>query len=134
MIVLYYIGATLEGLRLVSTSGCGCFGETLVYECTVMGEPGGATVWTGSAFDCRSNEITLLHRLFTHSSGTSRECNNGSIVGRSLSVEGNLYTSQLNVTVTHDLAGKTILCVYDNMGNNATSNIQLSIKIPGTII
>ena len=69
----------------MSTSGCGCSGESLIYECTVMDGAGGATVWTGSAFDCRSNEITLLHRLFTDSGGTSRECNNGAIVGRSLS-------------------------------------------------
>ena len=36
------IGATLEGLKLVSTSRCGCFGEILTYECTVMGSTGGA--------------------------------------------------------------------------------------------
>ena len=125
------IGATLEGLRLASMDGCGCDGESLIYECTLMGGPGGATVWTGSAFDCRSNEITLLHQPITNSGGMSRDCNNGAIVGRILYVEGNLYTSQLNVTVTQNLAGKTIMCVYDTMGNDTTSNIQLSANISG---
>ena len=41
-------------------------------------------------------------------------CNNGTIVARMLSVEGNNYTSQLNVTVTPDTAGKTIECVHDD--------------------
>ena len=71
----------------------------------------GGTIWTGSAFnyDC---EIILLHSRFD--TGTSGICNNGAIVGRSLSIEGNSYTSQLNVTVTHDTAGKTIECASDN--------------------
>ena len=35
-------------------------------------------------------------------------CDNGAIVARIINVEGNSYTSQLNITVTPDTAGKTI--------------------------
>ena len=59
--------------------------------------------------------IVLLHR-FTESGGSViiKSCNNGAIIGRGLSVKGNVYTSQLNTnTVTHDIAGKIIMCVYD---------------------
>ena len=35
-------------------------------------------------------------------------------MARSLSVDGNNYTSQLNITVTPDTAGKTIECGSDN--------------------
>ena len=95
----------------VSTSGCVCPGDILSYECTVTGTERGATIWTGSAFNCY--EIVLYHYRFN--TGTNRTCNNGAIVGRSLSIEGNNYTSQLNVTVKPDTAGKTIGCIHDNV-------------------
>ena len=93
-------------------TGCVCPGDTLTYECTAMGVTGGSsTVWTGTAFECLccNDNIILPHDLFS-----SRSCNNGDIVARGLSVEGNNYTSQLNVTVTPDTAGKTVECHRDN--------------------
>ena len=94
-------------------------GDILIYECTVTGEL--FTVWIGSAFDCpnSNNEIVLRPTHFLHN-GTSVSCNNGTIVARSLSVEGNNYTSQLNVTVTPGIAGKTIKCESDD-GRHAKS-------------
>ena len=89
-----------------------------------MGTLGGATVWRGTAFDCSSYEITLLHSRFAD--GTFGVCNDGDIVARSLSVENNNYTSQLNVNVTSKIAGKTIECVNDD--TNAT--IQFSTVTP----
>ena len=108
---------------------CVCPGDDLTYECTVVGA--GSTVWTGSAFSCSTsnNEITLLHSRFSSTQGDYGSCNNGDIVARSLSVEGNNYTSQLNVTVTYDTAGKTIMCLYSD-GYNDT--LQLSLVIPPT--
>jgi hypothetical protein len=54
-------------------------------------------------------------------------------VAQSLSVQDNLYTSQLNITVTHNVAGKTIICFYDGMGDGTDSNAsQFSTQIPGT--
>ena len=120
----------------MSTSGCGCSGESLTYECTVMGGPGGATVWIGSALNCLGGEITLLHQRFTN--GTVRSCNNGATVAQSLFVKENLYTSQLiiNAAVTHKISGKTIMCVYDDMtiANDPTRGMtQFSIQIPGNL-
>ena len=90
-----------------------CPGDLLTYECIATGGSNiGATIWTGTAFNCPSsgNEIILLHvfinRIYT--------CNNGSIVARILSGEGNKYTSQLNITVTPDIAGKIIECVHND--------------------
>ena len=100
---------------------CVCPGDTLTYECTAMG--GGSTVWTGTAFNCpaNNNELILIHYRFLLIKGTSATCNNGAIVARSLSVEGNNnYTSQLNVTVTPDIAAKNIKCLYDNGSTEAT--------------
>ena len=93
----------------VSSSRCLCPGDTISYECTITGTEVGSTVWTGTAFN--DAEIVLLHSRFHQ--GTSETYRN-SIVAKSLSVEGNNYTSQLNVTVTPDTAGKTIECIYDN--------------------
>ena len=85
----------------------------MTYECTVIGGPGGVTVWNGTAFHCppSENAILLLNNQFLYSGTYS--CN-GAIVARILSVEGNNYTSQLNVTITPETAGKTIECYnYD---------------------
>ena len=110
-------GALLVGLRLVSTSECDCHDQTLTYECTVTGGPGGATVWTGSALNCPGGETVLLHRRFTKSRGIMGTCNNGSTVAQSLSVQNNnLYTSQLDVTVTQNATGKTIMCILQWQG------------------
>ena len=51
-------------------------------------------------------------------------------MGRSLGVEGNNYTSQLNVTVTTDVAGKTVECFYDD-GHIATLLFILMIPTTG---
>ena len=106
-----------KSFYVVTVSGCACPGSTLMYECTVMGSLGGITIWTGSALNCpsSSNNIYLLHNRIT-SYRTYGSCNNGSIVAGILSVEDNLYISQLNVTITSDILGKTIGCGYDNGG------------------
>ena len=94
---------------------------------------GVSTVWTGSAFDCPNalDEIALLHNRFK--SGYFETywllCTNGAIVGHSISVVGNLYTSQFNVSVTPDAAGKTVMCFSDN---GATSTLIFSLVIPLT--
>ena len=72
-----------------------------------------AIVWTGSALDCPLTNNGIV--FYSHfDAGTYRTCNNGAIVARGLSVEGNSYTSQFNVTITPDTAGKTIECVHYN--------------------
>ena len=88
----------------------------MTYECTVTGTLFGNTVWKGSAFRCLLEEITLRHRHFLEEA--YGVCNGGSIVGRSLRVENETYyTSQLNVTISSDLVGKTIECYYDDNTN-----------------
>ena len=115
-------------LYTVTVSGCACPGNTLVYECTVMGSYVGTTIWTGSALNCLSNHIYLFHYRFTQHRTYDFLCNNGAIVARSLSVEDNLYTSQLNVTVAHDMLGETIGCGYDN---GSYTNYQPFLPITG---
>ena len=113
-------------------NGCSCPGYTLTFECTVVGS--GTTVWLGSAFDCvySSNEIGLSHGRFAIS--IRRTCNNGAIVRQSLGVENNSYTSQLNVTVSRDLIGKSVTCVHDNgtyvyaIGSSIIPGGELTVK------
>lgn len=102
-------------------------GDILTYECTIMGTLGDSTIWTGSAFSgCNNNEVTLVHNRFTSLYRTV-ECTNGAIVGRSLSVEGNNYTSQLSITFTPDITGTTVKCSHDNGSQTITHR---SIVIP----
>ena len=63
--------------------------------------------------------------------GTSRDCNDGAIMARSIGVEDSQYTSQLNVTVTDDMAGKTIICLTANASDQI---IQFSTTITIGII
>jgi hypothetical protein len=97
-----------------------------------MGDFAGATVWTGTALNyCPGGEIYLSHWDFTDQYGMISSCNNGAIVAESLSVQDNLYTSQLNVTVTHNVAGKTIVCTYIDFTDNIMS--QFSTQISGIV-
>ena len=113
----------------MSTNPCNCLDQTLTYECTVIGDPGGATIWTGTALNCPSDEIVLLHRRFTESDGAIRSCNNGTTVAQGFSVQDNLYTSQLNVTIVPNVARKSIMCLYD--GGTSSNASQFSTQIPG---
>lgn len=92
------------------------------YECTARGV--GLTVWTGTAFNCIGGDITLSHTFFLSAAG---ECNNGAMVARGVSIDGNNYTSQLNVTFTSYMAGKMIICLYDNLHGES---IQFSTVLP----
>lgn len=81
-----------------------------------MGELGGITVWHGTAFNCDvgADSINLLHSQFVSEEGAFGNCNGGAIRGKSLRIENNRYISQLVVTLSSDMNGETIKCVYDN--------------------
>ena len=113
---------------------CACPGDNLIYRCTVYGDVNGATIWNGTAFNgCALDEILLLHRHFTPTEGPTGICNNRDIVGQSLGIQGNNYTSQLNVTITPSTAGKTITCAYDALTIDQTNDmIYFSTILPGT--
>ena len=109
---------------------CTCSGDTVTYECTVIGTYFGNTVWAGSAFNCPLEEIILQHHQFPENA--YGECNTGSIVGRGLSVYVNngtyyYYTSQLNVTINSDVIGKSIECYYD--GNTGMTQLVGAMNI-----
>lgn len=108
-------------------SGCTCPGDLLTYECTAMGTASGVTVWSGTAIKCQySSDMIIL--LFNSYYGIM--CNNGDIMAKDISLEGNNYTSQLNITVTPDRFGKTIECLYD--GGNGIITLLSSWEIPRT--
>ena len=75
-------------------------------------------MWEGTAFDCPSREILLTNRDF----GTPTAfgvCNDGRIFGRGLSIDGDRYTSELNVTFQTMLESRTVVCSVDN-GTHST--------------
>ena len=113
---------------------CVCPGDHLIYVCTVYGGITGATIWHGTAFSgCPQDETLLPHSQFTSTRGTIGTCNDGDIVGRGLCIEGNNDTSQLNVTITPNTAGNTIVCAYDALTTDSTNDrIQFSTIVPGT--
>lgn len=112
---IFSINIIVSELRKVTTSDCACPGDDQIYECTVVGDLDGITVWRGTAFNCEvGTEISLLHGQFVLEEGTFGNCNGGAIRGRSLRIENNRYISQFIVTLSSDMNGETIECVYDN--------------------
>ena len=99
----------------------------LIIECTVNGTSHGTTTWRGDSevFVCHAMEITLLHHRFTTNKD---DCNNGSVhvVGKGLKVEGNQYTSQLNVTLKENMIGKTIECYYEGGGQTLIDSVTIN--------
>ena len=117
----------LSEYNIKLTGECACLGDTLTYNCAVLGRFEGATVWSGTVFDCASNDVTLLHSAYRSDVGAFGMCNNGAIAAWSLGVENSYYTSQLYVRLTSDVVGKTIACI--NVLNLTTQVIQFSTTI-----
>ena len=109
-------------------SECFCLGQTLSYECTTEGPI--STVWQGTAFQCVGNRIVLRHSQFSAPQGTTGECNSNSVMitGRSLRVEGDCYTSQLNVTVGPSLNNQTVECAYSGGGTSLIGSSIIDIS------
>ena len=130
--LIIIIGTTSEAIPGCETvNECVCPGDKLIYRCTLQGSPTGVTVWSGTTFSgCLHNDIVLQHHQFTPTGGSTGTCNNGAIVGQILGVQGNNYTSQVNVTITPETAGKTIMCSYDALDGQNTMN-KFSAIIPG---
>ncbi len=108
---------TLVPLTFPNGRQCFCPGDVETYVCSVIG--GGATVWSGTAFDCpaQSNVIVLAHARY--SGGTAvGACTSGAIIGNGTSVDTSgaepCYTSELSVTVSASMDGQTVVCTRDN--------------------
>ena len=102
-------------------NGCICPDDIVTYECTVIGNYGGFTLWMmGDFFHCSSGKqlIELAHSQLTNVQGGGASstliCNDGNIAGRLIRVENGTFTSQLNITLTTDIVGRSIECAYDN--------------------
>ena len=110
-ISLYHIGEAHENeFRISSSSGC-----ELVVECAVT--DGGVTIWQGTIFDGCQNEYIILRHSQFNTSGIVMHVScgtKGSVVGRSVSVAGGSFTSQLLVNITDNMIGKTIECANES--------------------
>ena len=108
-VTLNFIFTANNVLQIPDNTGCTCAGDVLTYMCTAVGI--GTTVWQGTAFDCGGNSIVLVHNLY-RSTGASGRCNNDAILGRSVSADGDCYTSELTVRVSPSLTNKTVSCFH----------------------
>ena len=103
-----------------STDDCVCPGDVVLYECTVFGGIGAITVWKSDFFNCTNGKqvIELVHRPRREGDEfNTRICNNGNIAARIVRNERDSFTSQLNITLTYDIAGESIECIGDNGTN-----------------
>ena len=97
----------------MAVNGCICEGHNVTYECTVSGN--GATIWTGTAFDCASanNELIIFHST-NDTSEMSTYCNNEAITVHAIRAENNSYTSQITIQISDEFNGTTVICAHDN--------------------
>ena len=117
----------VNGQLTLTSSGktCTCPGDVLMYECTVVSTSPtlGFTILKGKPddfFKCNGSssnngsDLALPHERFDQ--GVVEYCNNGAVVGMSLTSENGSYTSQFNITVSSEqlLAGGMIECLHDN--------------------
>jgi hypothetical protein len=113
---------------MLSKNDCGSQRNSITFECSIQG--GLATVFQGSALNCdaTTDEISLLHSRFNTTSGTNGTCNDGVIVARSVSIDGDCYTSTLNVTfISPDMTGRTIKCIKDD---GVTNTLIGTVSVP----
>ena len=104
-----------------------CSGDLLTFTCVAIGA--GSTVWRGSAFmrchGSNTKDISLRHTQFNSLDKPRGFCNNGAIVACAVGVDGDNYTSQLNVTVSPEMNNKTVECVHEyDLETNSTKNIS----------
>ena len=98
--------------NFVRTTTCNCIGQNVTYECAAIS--GAFTVWSGSAFMCASEEITLKHISLV---GALGECNSGAIIAQGVAVDNNRYTSRLDVILSAGLVGTTVSCSVDTIND-----------------
>ena len=79
-------------------------------------------MWSGTAFTCSSGEIRLRHSNFVGAVGS---CNDGAINGTGVTLNGNQYTSRLDVIMTAELVGRTVTCSVDD---NHIGSVTLAVN------
>ena len=110
-----------------------CPHQTWILECSVTAlSQWRSLAWIGSAFDCKQSNDEILLLPNDDIMSRPRTCNNGSIVVQSFRFDPDTnntftYTSQLNVKINSNIAGKNITCVFDE--NNYTSSHISSITV-----
>ena len=108
--------------ELTTLSSCICPGYEAVFECVVTG--GGATIWSGTAFDnCSSDRIILRHSQFIQPGyNINNTCGDGGqVISRAVSAVNDSYTSQLvynNIDITQTHRTTTITLVHVPTVNN----------------
>ena len=102
---------------LVTETGCICPEQPLTLECNVIGV--GSTVLSiqlgTRSITCNRHEMVLLHNRYSNGTNSTILCDDGAIelLGWSLRVEDNCYTSQLQVKYNNNFVGSLVSCFYD---------------------
>ena len=96
-----------------------CPGSNITYTCVLSSSAPLAviTVWTGTAFQCPTNQISLTQKSNGVSSPTtSGPCGSLSAVTTNISTDGTCYTSVLTIPAVQALNGTTVMCSDGSTG------------------
>ena len=92
---------------------------------------GGATIWQETALEeCPGSRIILRHSQFESGHNTSQTCGaSGPVIGHTISVVNESYTSQITINVSQHLNGSTIECASDSGAQVGSGQILLTTGI-----
>lgn len=110
-----YTGFAGQEYKLPPPTGCNCPGSTLVFECTTTSVREATTIWKGSLLtDCLETSNTIvLHHQEVEQKNVYGECNNGAVTATLHHVvNSSLYTSSLQINITHSMYGNSVICVH----------------------
>ena len=117
-------GSCLEQGLTSLNDGCTCSGDRLLLTCTTVGS--GVTVWMVPG--CAN---TLLPSGDFSDGIVRRPACSGqlqnTVEGRSLSVDGDCYTSQLSLTAIPQLDGTNIVCQHDSMTTTTVGTYTIEL-------
>ena len=102
---------------------CACPNEVLTFTCTIVGS--GVTIWGGSAFQCSTGEIILRHNAFDGETPQFGDCDD--IVGESVGVQDNCYTSKLRVPISTEVNNRTVHCLYNSNMTTLIDEARISV-------
>ena len=92
---------------------------------------GGYTIWNSTLFDCSNQKICLRHSRYSGmDSSAYGECNQGSVIAKSIGIYHQYYISQLIITIEEEMVNRTIQCSgYNLIGTSTTIIGQISLVV-----
>ena len=118
--MLIHAEAQLGDLTQTS-DGCICINDVVTYTCVTYEV--GLTIWQGSVFNhCTSKGIRLRQDII-HGTKGHVNCSDGTTIQANVIFSGNHFVSVINVTVSSNVVGRSLECVYMSYDDDTNTTL-----------